>query len=252
MWAACAPLAQGHRGAPAGVFITPMAAVAGAVADAVLRCCQGPGIQRAWVNNGGDIALHLAPGAEARVGLVTELPDLADLADLGDPRDPRDPRDRVGRPQTGRWRTASVLPAPAMHLVVQAAQPVRGIATSGWGGRSFSFGIADAVTVLAATAAQADAAATLVANAVDLPHPGIQRRPASALKDDTDLGDRLVTVAVPSLTEAEARRALQAGLDRARALQATGLLHAAALVCQGCLATLPAAQTLQCEPTLVQ
>ena len=68
---------------------------------------------------------------------------------------------------------------------------MRGVATSGWRGRSFSLGIADAVTVLAATAAAADAAATIIANAVDLPgHPAIARRPASELEDDSDLGDR--------------------------------------------------------------
>ena len=58
---------------------------------------------------------------------------------------------------------------------------MRGIATSGWRGRSFSLGIADAVTVLAATAAEADAAATVIANAVDLPgHPAIDTRAGAA------------------------------------------------------------------------
>jgi ApbE superfamily uncharacterized protein (UPF0280 family) len=67
------------------------------------------------------------------------------------------------------------------------------VATSGWrckgkGGRSFSFGIADAVTVLAGSAAAADAAATVIANAVDLPgHGAITRRPASAIDPDSDL-----------------------------------------------------------------
>ena len=75
--------------------------------------------------------------------------------------------------------------------------PVRGIATSGWRGRSFSLGIADAVTVLAATAAKADAAATIIANAVDLPnHAAITRVPAREIAPDNDLGERLVTRAV--------------------------------------------------------
>jgi hypothetical protein len=73
---------------------------------------------------------------------------------------------------------------------VRYESPVRGIATSGWRGRSFSLGIADSVTVLAATAAEADAAATIIANAVDVAHAGIiVRRPACSLKDDSDLGD---------------------------------------------------------------
>jgi uncharacterized protein len=67
--------------------------------------------------------------------------------------------------------------------------PVRGIATSGRHGRSLSLGIADSVTVLAATAAAADAAATLIANAVDLPgHAAVRRAPACSLDPDSDLG----------------------------------------------------------------
>jgi uncharacterized protein len=66
--------------------------------------------------------------------------------------------------------------------------PVRGIATSGWRGRSFSRGIADSVTVLAKTAAMADAAATVIANAVNVVHPGIVRRPACDIRDDSDWG----------------------------------------------------------------
>ena len=79
----------------------------------------------------------------------------------------------------------------------------RGIATSGRHGRSFSLGIADAVTVLAKTASQADAAATIIANAVDLPgHPGIVRLPANELQPDSDLGARLVTRGVGALGRA--------------------------------------------------
>ncbi|WP_204349766.1 hypothetical protein, partial [Klebsiella pneumoniae] len=77
---------------------------------------------------------------------------------------------------------------------------IGGIATSGAQGRSFSLGIADSVTVLARDAASADAAATLIANAVDLDHPAIRRRPARNLDPDSDLGDRLVTVGVGDLT----------------------------------------------------
>jgi len=119
------------------------------------------------------------------------------------------------------------------QFFVDHAMPVRGIATSGWGGRSFSLGIADSVTVLAATAAQADVAATLIANRVNLDHPAVVRRPANSLRDDTDLGDRLVTVDVPDLPPALVQEALQLGLDCARAMQARGQLHAAFLCCQG-------------------
>ncbi len=212
MWAACATLR-----AAAGGFLTPMAAVAGAVAQELIAAYQRPGITRAWVNNGGDIALHLAPGQSARVGLVADLS--------------RFDADALARTVTGNLRTDA-------GFSVAHASPVRGVATSGWRGRSHSMGIADSVTVLAASAAQADAAATVVANAVNVDDARIQRAPASSLRDDSDLGDRLVTVAVPPLAPAAVQQALDAGLQVARQLQARGCIHAALLVCQGSLARL--------------
>jgi len=174
-------------------FITPMAAVAGAVAEEVLAALTGPGIARAYANNGGDIALWLAKGE----------------------------------------RLTCALAADGGRATIRHADPVRGIATSGWRGRSFSLGIADAVTVLAQTAAMADAAATMVANAVDLDHPGIRRRPARELQWDSDLGDRLVTVAVPPLSPEERAQALDAGLRAAEGFRAAGLIEGAALFLQG-------------------
>lgn len=194
---ACAPFAP--------EFITPMAAVAGSVAQQLVAFYQRDGISRAWVNNGGDIALHLAPGASVKVGLF------ADLARF----DPSRP----------------VLNTDG-HFKVHAAMPVRGIATSGWRGRSFSLGIADSVTVLARTAATADAAATVIANAVNVHDVRVERRPANQLKDDSDLGDIEVTVDVPPLEEAQVKQALRAGERRARELQRDGLIHSAVLVCQ--------------------
>jgi ApbE superfamily uncharacterized protein (UPF0280 family) len=182
-------------------FITPMAAVAGAVADEILRAMRRAApLARAYVNNGGDIALHLQSGGSFVLGLV----------------------DRPDRP--GLFARARI----AAH------DPSRGIATSGWRGRSFSLGIADAATVLAATAGQADAAATIVANAVDLPgHPAIERAPASSIKPDTDLGDILVTRSVGPLAPHEIGQAIERGLARARALRDRGLIHAAAIHLQG-------------------
>ena len=197
MWGACRPFhAQ---------FITPMAAVAGSVAQEVIGCYARDGIRRAWVNNGGDIALHLTPGAAVKVGLF------ADLARFD--------------PMGGAVRVDG-------DFEVTAALPVRGIATSGWRGRSFSLGIADSVTVLARSAAMADAAATVIANAVNVDDPSIVRRPANELKDDTDLGEIEVTVDVPPLAAAQVQRALAAGQRRARELQGLGLIHSALLVCQ--------------------
>ena len=176
-------------------FITPMAAVAGAVAEEVLAALAGPGIARAYANNGGDIALWLLPGESLTAALAV----------------------------TGGLD----------RVTIRAADPVRGIATSGWRGRSFSLGIADAVTVLARTAALADAAATMIANAVDLDHPGIGRRPAREMQCDSDLGHRRVTVFVPVLSASDRRRALDAGLCAAEGFRARGLIEGAALFLQG-------------------
>lgn len=181
-------------------FITPMAAVAGAVADEVLAALlHGRRLSKALVNDGGDIAFHLAPGATLATGIV---------ADIG---------------------------APALDAFasIDAASPVRGIASSGWRGRSQSFGIADAVTVLARGAAEADAAATLIANAVNVDHPSIRRAPARSLREDSDLGERLVTVDVPPLTPAQIDAALDAGAECAERMRRAGLIEASLLLLQG-------------------
>jgi ApbE superfamily uncharacterized protein (UPF0280 family) len=190
MWRAVLPFAS-------ETFITPMAAVAGSVADEVLAAMvDAAPLRRAAVNNGGDIALHFGEGASWRIGLV----------------------DRPDRPS---------LFATTM---LDRRAGVGGVATSGWRGRSFSLGIADAVTILAATAAAADAAATVVANAVDLPgHPAIVRVPATDLQPDSDLGYRPVTRAVGQLSEPDIDRALASGEHAAGALRDRGLIAAAAL-----------------------
>lgn len=186
----------------ANVFITPMAAVAGAVAEEILHSMNvaAPGLSRAYVNDGGDIALHIGDGEHFSVGMAD-------------------------RPEQ---------PSLFGTMLLGSAQPVRGIATSGWRGRSFSFGIADAVTVLARTAAIADAAATIIGNAVDLPsHPAIIRRAARELAPDSDLRDRLVTVEVGRLTTQEVRAALACGAKCAANLINCGLIETASLRLQG-------------------
>ena len=112
MVAACWP----HR----GVFLTPMAAVAGAVADELLdSLLAGRTLAKAYVNDGGDIAFHVAAGESLAAGIAN------------------DPR------------------KPLLDASLRVSQAC-GIATSGWRGRSQSLGIADAVTAVARTAAAAD------------------------------------------------------------------------------------------------
>ncbi|MFT5486954.1 MAG: ApbE superfamily uncharacterized protein (UPF0280 family) [Paracoccaceae bacterium] len=193
------------------MFVTPMAAVAGAVADEVVTALvAGRGVEKAYVNNSGDIAVHLTPGQSLRLGIVGELfrPTIDGTAEL------------------------------------TFEQPVRGVATSGWQGRSQSFGIADAVTVLAKSAAAADVAATLIANAVNVDHPAIERAPATDLDDQSDLGERLVTVGVGDLEHDAVDAALAAGFATAKDMQDTGLIAGAVMVLKKemrATGTLPAA-----------
>ena len=189
-------MVQATRPFAADRFVTPMAAVAGAGADTILRAiCAGPDVDKAYVNNGGDIAFHLTGGQDMRVALAAD--------------------------DTAR-------------VVIGQNDPVRGVATSGWRGRSQSLGIADSVTVLAQNAVVADVAATLIANAVNLAgHRAITRAPAYDLNPDSDLGDRLVTVDVGPLTPGEVVLALDAGADFATQCHTHGLIAGAAILLQG-------------------
>jgi len=195
MVAACRPFA--------GVFVTPMAAVAGAVADELLaHMTAASPLHRAYVNDGGDIALLVRPGHVLEIGVAGEYS-----------------------------RGATPLLNGAVRL--DAASGIGGIATSGARGRSFSLGIADSVTTLARDAATADAAATLVANAVNVDSPAIVRRPARELDPDSDLRDLPVTVSVGSLSAAEIDAALAAGLCQAAEYRQRGLIADAALMLAG-------------------
>jgi ApbE superfamily uncharacterized protein (UPF0280 family) len=195
MAAACLPFAE--------VFVTPMAAVAGAVADELMSVMRNAAeLERAYVNDGGDIAVYCAPGAALDIGIAGGF---------------------------GRG------PVPWLNgrVRIDYGDGVGGIATSGARGRSFSLGVADSVTVLAADGATADAAATLIANAVNVDHPAIVRRPASSLDPDSDLGGRLVTVSVGALPRSAVLAALEAGRRRAADYVARGLIVDAALMLQG-------------------
>ena len=199
-------------------FITPMAAVAGAVADHILtEMTAGCLLKRAYVNNGGDIALFLAEGQAFDIAVCSE-------------------------PQGAAY---------ASSARVRAEDGIGGIATSGWRGRSHSLGIADAVTVLARSAASADASATLIANAVDLPgSPLVGRKAASELSPDSDLGDRPVTVEVALLPQSDIDEALDSGLDAAWHMRDGGVIASAFLFLQGSGRTFSSAEGKAVPPGL--
>jgi len=182
-----------------GSFITPMAAVAGAIADHVLAAMMesrhAATATKISVNNGGDIAFWTGDGAITRAAIA------------------------------GPWGGGITLHGPTEW---------RGMATSGQGGRSLSPGIADSVTVLADCAAHADVAATLIAGAVDCPDAaGIERLPAHDIDPESDLGTRLVTVAVPQLGPTQIDAALSAGRMLASQMITGGHIAGAVLELQG-------------------
>lgn len=190
-------------------FVTPMAAVAGSVADHVLAgMCMRADLRRAYVNNGGDIAIWLEAGERFRVAMA----------------------------------------GSGGQVGIGGGDGIGGIATSGRGGRSLSRGIADAVTVLAADAAAADVAATLIANAVDLPgHGAIRREPANEVRPDSDLGAREVVVEVGALDADEVARALERGAALAEEMRDKGLIRGAALALRGEIRIAGAEQFIEAE-----
>jgi ApbE superfamily uncharacterized protein (UPF0280 family) len=186
------------RGFASQTFVTRMAAVAGSVADSVLVAMKSVDLTRAYVNNGGDIALHLTPGASFAMAMAGH-----DGADLG-------------------------------RIEITYEDDIRGIATSGQHGRSLSLGIADSVTVLGTSAANADVAATLIANAVDLPgHPAILRKPAEDLDENSDLGALPVVVSCGALDPLDAQHALATGREHAQRYAHEGRIAGAALFLRG-------------------
>ena len=200
-------VAASGRFAGLQTHLTPMIAVAGSVADHIMQVMlSGTSLTRAYVNNGGDIALWLAADQRFTIGICDNM-------------------------QTGNIGS---------HITIQACDQVRGIATSGWRGRSHSLGIADAVTVLASSAADADAAATLVANAVNVPFaPNIHRTPANDLSPDSDLGNIPVTVNVEQLAPNQISTALSNGRLYAEKVLAMGHIEAVYISLEN--------QTIVCE-----
>lgn len=178
--------------------MTPMCAVAGAFADAAADYLANRGATRVLINNGGDLALRLKGGAQAALGIA----------------------DRVG----GR---------PVLRVRLHGGMGVGGVATSGLKGRSFTLGVADAVTVFASTASVADACATHIANTTAIDVPAVSRRPARELDPDTDIPDLAVTTYVGALSAGEIARALDQAEQRTRYLAERGVILGAVLFVQG-------------------
>ncbi len=179
--------------------LTPMAAVAGTIADATADFLAERGLTRIVVNNGGDVSIRLKALESLNVGI---------------------------RPDVSRLDITH-------SIRVTADTAIGGICTSGLGGRSLSRGVASAATVLASRASVADAAATAVANATYVPGHAVRRVAADLLDPETDLKGVEVTQFVGDLTCEETERALAQGISRAEALVDRGVIYGACVAVKG-------------------
>ena len=179
-------------------YVTPMAAVAGAIADEILDAMkQGGELKRAYVNNGGDIAIFLSRGTSFET-LISRIDGSV-----------------IGR------------------ITINQTQSIGGLATSGRHGRSMSLGIADSVTVLARSAALADVSATMISNAVNLEnHPKILRKAAHVLCEDTDLRNLPVVIGCETLCKKDVKQALENGRKTAIKYHKKNLINDALLCLQ--------------------
>lgn len=182
--------------------LTPMAAVAGTIADAVADWLVGQNMDRVIVDNGGDIALRLKAGETATVGI---------------------------RPRLDNFQISHVL-----HL--DGSQASWGVTTSGVGGRSLTRGIASAVTVLAANASVADAAATAIGNACFVEDSSIIQAPAESLDPNTDLAGLSVTTEVGELLPEKVLKAIESARQKAEMLSQQKIIRGAFIALQNVFA----------------
>jgi ApbE superfamily uncharacterized protein (UPF0280 family) len=182
--------------------LTPMAAVAGTVADAVADWLVGEKVDRVIVDNGGDISVRLQAGKTATVGI--------------------------------RPRIDSPLVSHVMHLY--GNKPAWGVTTSGVGGRSLTRGIASAVTVLATHASVADAAATAIANACFVEDEAIIQLPAERIDSNTDLAGLSVTTEVGDLLPEKVLMAIASARQKAERLSQRKIIIGAFIALQNVFA----------------
>jgi len=179
--------------------LTPMAAVAGTVSDVVADYIFDKGGTKVLVDNGGDIAIRLREEEVTKVGIKTEI----------------------------EAQRSTYL------LSIDSTMGIGGVATSGWGGRSFTKGIAQAATAVAENASFADAAATLIGNSTNVDDPTIVRILAEKVYPDTDIAGQWVTLKVGNLSQEKVGKALGNGLLKGYSILQKGLIKGAFIALQG-------------------
>ncbi|MGD9577899.1 MAG: FAD:protein FMN transferase [Syntrophorhabdus sp.] len=160
--------------------LTPMAAVAGSVSDALKEFIKGEGLDNISINNGGDISVFDSCGKGLKVG--------------------------IGDIHTGETSPYTI----SIYGLTDY-----GLATSGFGGRSFTLGLADSVTVVAATGAVADAAATFLCNNTNTYTDQVRRKKAIEIDPLTDIPDEYVTIEINKLSEEIITESLEKGFQLA-------------------------------------
>ena len=200
----------------------PVLALDGAVADEILAAmCAAGTLERAFVNNRGAVALHLAEGQSLNAAMLDrpEAPRMSGRGSLG-------------------WRL-----------------PVRGVVVKGWRFDAFALGCVDRLLVAAGSAARADLAVALIAGAMQLPGLPILRLPARQLDARSPLGDLPVLAPAPGLGMADVAALLERGAGRAAILRETGLIQTACLGLHGkavlLTADLPVPEPFICEGEVV-
>jgi len=171
--------------------ITPLIAVAGAGADEVADFITGrQHVGKVVVNNGGDIAVRIKNQEIVKIGIKTDVSEKA-----------------------------------ISHVMtVGTKSGIGGVATSGFGGRSFTMGVANAAVAVARDAISADVAATLIGNAANVKSRAVSRDMAKNLYHATDIPNHLVTTGIGGLTKSEIDEAINAGRRKAETFQNMGLI----------------------------
>lgn len=180
------------------VDLTPLAAVAGTIADLVAEHIFSRRVSKVIVDNGGDVAIRMIPEEVVRVGL----------------------------------RLHVTSPEISHYLQITGRMGIGGVTTSGLGGRSFTKGVAQAAVALGPTASIADAASTSMANATAIDSPRVKKTRADKLYPDTDLPGEEVTFEVAELTPQEAQEALFRGMEKAQHLIQRGVISGAIICVQ--------------------
>lgn len=154
--------------------LTPMAAVAGAMADLVADYLEARGAATVIVNNGGDIALRIHERQGVRMGIVTDI---------------------------GRGQTDEI-------VTIHEEDGIGGVCTSGLGGRSLTRGIANGVTVFSKRCIQADACATHIANCSYIRSPQVVTKKAGEADPSSDIPDLDIVTDVGVLIAEEIRQGI--------------------------------------------